>query len=207
MCGLECDGARYHSGWRARTSDVWRQEILESKGWKILRIWSTDWFENSEVTKNRLAKELIALRYEAQSTIIPVQEQFIRRSDLEQSINEVNETSRESLNKTVKTIEASQVAKSSTPAITQPDKSGIAHIRESTEVCVEVGDTVEYEFIDEGRLASSQIVRGLGDPTSGRINRDSPLAKALLDNSIGDQIPFLSPSGIKNLVVRAIHRN
>jgi hypothetical protein len=28
LCGLECDGARYHSGWRARTSDVWRQEIL-----------------------------------------------------------------------------------------------------------------------------------------------------------------------------------
>ena len=84
LCGLECDGARYHSSWRARTNDVWRQEILESKGWKILRIWSTDWFENSEEAKNKLAKELLALRDAVQSKAVFTQHQFIRRASIDQ---------------------------------------------------------------------------------------------------------------------------
>ena len=42
--GIECDGAAYHSSRSARDRDRIRQEILESRGWAIHRIWSTDWF-------------------------------------------------------------------------------------------------------------------------------------------------------------------
>ena len=58
LCGLECDGRKYHSSWSARMNDIWRQEILESKGWKILRIWSTEWFGHQEKAKQKLLKEL-----------------------------------------------------------------------------------------------------------------------------------------------------
>ena len=197
LCGLECDGARYHSGWRARTSDVWRQEILEAKGWKILRIWSTDWFENSEEAKNKLAKELLALRDAIQSKAVPTQHQFIRRASIDQVAYEPIVTSRVSPVKTAQTPEASDATKEAAPAIVQTAAN--------TQICVEVGDTVEYEYFD-GRLASAKIVRGTGDPTSGSINRDSALAKALLDAETGDAIEFLSPKGKINLVVRAIHR-
>ena len=44
LCGIECDGATYHSSRSARDRDRLRQEILESRGWNIRRIWSTDWF-------------------------------------------------------------------------------------------------------------------------------------------------------------------
>jgi very-short-patch-repair endonuclease len=46
LLGIECDGASYHSGRSARDRDRLRQEILEKLGWKIHRIWSTDWFKN-----------------------------------------------------------------------------------------------------------------------------------------------------------------
>ena len=46
LCGVECDGRAWHSGWHARHNDIWRQKILESKGWKIVRIWSNEWFTN-----------------------------------------------------------------------------------------------------------------------------------------------------------------
>jgi superfamily I DNA and/or RNA helicase/very-short-patch-repair endonuclease len=49
LFGIECDGATYHSSLTARERDRLRQEILESRGWVIHRIWSTDWFRN----KNR----------------------------------------------------------------------------------------------------------------------------------------------------------
>lgn len=197
LCGLECDGARYHSGWRARTSDVWRQEILEAKGWKILRIWSTDWFENSEAEKNKLAKELLVLRDADQSKAVPTQHQFLRRAGIDQVADELIVRSSES---TVKTTKVSD------PATVQSETTTFVQTPTNTEVCVEVGDTVEYEYLDNGQLASAQIVRGTGDPTSGSINRDSALAKALLDAVSGETIQFQSPKGKINLVVRAIHR-
>ena len=58
LCGVECDGAPFHSGWTARTRDVWRQDILESKGWTILRIWSTRWYDDPAGVKDELAKHL-----------------------------------------------------------------------------------------------------------------------------------------------------
>jgi len=66
LCGIECDGAQYHTGWKVRSNDIWRQQVLESKGWKILRIWSTDWFNDCTLEKNRILDEL--KRLEAKNT-------------------------------------------------------------------------------------------------------------------------------------------
>jgi len=46
ILGIECDGATYHSARSARDRDRLRQEVLESLGWRIHRIWSTDWFRD-----------------------------------------------------------------------------------------------------------------------------------------------------------------
>ena len=46
MLGIECDGATYHSARSARDRDRLGQQVLENLGWKIHRIWSTDWWRN-----------------------------------------------------------------------------------------------------------------------------------------------------------------
>ena len=46
VLGIECDGATYHSARTARERDRLRQEVLENMGWKIYRIWSTDWIKD-----------------------------------------------------------------------------------------------------------------------------------------------------------------
>lgn len=43
VLGIECDGAVFHSTEYARDRDRARQKLLESRGWRIHRIWSTDW--------------------------------------------------------------------------------------------------------------------------------------------------------------------
>lgn len=55
LLGIECDGASYHSSRSARDRDRLRQFLLEDKGWKVHRIWSTDWFsnQNSEIIRLR----------------------------------------------------------------------------------------------------------------------------------------------------------
>lgn len=58
LLGIECDGASYHSGRSARDRDRLRQEILENQGWKIHRVWSTDWFKSRNTEIARLLKRI-----------------------------------------------------------------------------------------------------------------------------------------------------
>ena len=48
LLGIECDGAMFHSGVSVRERDVFRQRFLEDRGWKIHRIWSTNWWQHKE---------------------------------------------------------------------------------------------------------------------------------------------------------------
>lgn len=54
LLAIECDGKAYHSARSARDRDRLRQQILESMGWKFYRIWSTDWYKNKRIEKDRL---------------------------------------------------------------------------------------------------------------------------------------------------------
>lgn len=55
--GIECDGATYHSSKTARDRDRIRQSILEGLGWRICRIWSTDWIRNPDLQIKRILAE------------------------------------------------------------------------------------------------------------------------------------------------------
>jgi hypothetical protein len=62
ICGIEADGATYHSSPSARDNDRLRQELLESRGWKILRILSTDFFHNKENAMEKLVDKIQQIR-------------------------------------------------------------------------------------------------------------------------------------------------
>ena len=60
VLGIECDGATYHSAKSARDRDRLRQQVLEEKqGWRIHRIWSTDWFNRPQ---HEIEKALTAIK-------------------------------------------------------------------------------------------------------------------------------------------------
>ncbi len=54
LAGIECDGATYHGSATARDRDKVRQTVLENLGWKIFRIWSTDWFRSPAPVVERI---------------------------------------------------------------------------------------------------------------------------------------------------------
>lgn len=60
LLGIECDGARYHSARSARDRDRLRQCVLEGLGWRIHRIWSTDWFRDPEGELRKVVREIEA---------------------------------------------------------------------------------------------------------------------------------------------------
>ena len=54
LLGIECDGAKYHDAAVTRDRDRLRQQILERLGWRLHRVWSTDWYRNRIATEERL---------------------------------------------------------------------------------------------------------------------------------------------------------
>jgi len=52
--GIECDGESYHSAATARERDRLREEVLVKLGWRLHRIWSTDWFRSRASESEKL---------------------------------------------------------------------------------------------------------------------------------------------------------
>jgi len=65
VLGIECDGAMYHSSKVARERDIYRQKFLESKGWKIHRIWSRNWWIDKQRELNKIQKVIESMVQEA----------------------------------------------------------------------------------------------------------------------------------------------
>ncbi len=61
LAGVEADGAQYHSAQTARDRDRLRHRVLEGKGWKLLRVWSPDWWRDREGCTERLDRALRSL--------------------------------------------------------------------------------------------------------------------------------------------------
>ena len=80
LLAVECDGATYHSAKSSRDRDRLRQQILESLGWKVHRIWSTDWFKNSQEQMQILLEKL--------SNLIPLVDNNI--ADLDVTLSKVS---------------------------------------------------------------------------------------------------------------------
>ncbi len=81
LLAIECDGAAYHASKTARDRDRLRQSILETMGWQFYRIWSTDWFRNPRVEKERLLAAVQAAVDRASADYADSEEEPLNASD------------------------------------------------------------------------------------------------------------------------------
>ncbi|WP_252177136.1 DUF4011 domain-containing protein [Endozoicomonas sp. 4G] len=58
LAGVECDGATYHGSPSARDRDRVRHNVLENLGWHLIRLWSTDYFQDPEGAIERVDRLL-----------------------------------------------------------------------------------------------------------------------------------------------------
>ncbi len=54
LAGIECDGYSYKKAKTARDRDSLRFSVLERMGWKMYRVWSTEWITNEISAKKQL---------------------------------------------------------------------------------------------------------------------------------------------------------
>lgn len=195
LMGVECDGATYHSSRSARDRDRHRQEILESLGWNIHRVWSTDWFDNPRREAERL-RSAIATRLEqlktrlAERAAIPVSPR--KSSDLSAPPGRTAPARTEET-QLVLPVEPLEQPKPERPPA--PPKNGVARL----------GSKVRLRYLDKG-LETYQftIVKDPSAPEKGLVNRNAPLAKAVLDAEAGDELEILLGSLIRKAVVESV---
>lgn len=58
LAGIECDGATYHGSPSARDRDRVRHGVLENLGWRLVRLWSTDYFQDREEAISKVDRRL-----------------------------------------------------------------------------------------------------------------------------------------------------
>jgi very-short-patch-repair endonuclease len=58
VAGVECDGPMYRGAETARDRDRLRQQVLEARGWRLLRLWSTDWYKDRAGQIERLLSQV-----------------------------------------------------------------------------------------------------------------------------------------------------
>lgn len=70
---------------------------------------------------------------------------------------------------------------------------------------VSLGKTVEFKELPDEEPESYTIVGAAeADPMSGKISNDSPIAKALLDHKVGDQVVIATPGGDMNVQILSV---
>ena len=186
ICGIECDGAQFHADWRARSRDIWRQRILESKGWHIERVWSTDWFRNPDNTKSKLIEIIRRIESASAVGIVPLSFQT-QSASVAEDTSALEATSQPKRSVGVKDDSAK-------PSRSVPQRP-VAPPIESREI--QIGDTVTFKYVDELMPRHVKIVP-LNQPcdrASGIIWPKDPLALALLGSGVGDIADVSLPTG------------
>lgn len=160
ICGIECDGATYHSSKSARDRDRLREEVLNRLGWDLYRIWSTDWFRDP----------------------------LGRRDALRVYLAERLETLIKNMPKTVQpaAVEPRQIA-TQTPQTERRDDSNSAAPRRPQSNAAPIRAEVKRESVktrteaDGVRNGTKLSIRYLNGPRAGVV------AKILLQKSSGDR--------------------
>lgn len=58
VLGIECDYQAYQNSAEVLERDVYRIKFLEGKGWKIVRVWSRDWWQSPKNVLDKLITEI-----------------------------------------------------------------------------------------------------------------------------------------------------
>lgn len=175
ICGVECDGATYHSAKSARDRDRLREEVLGRLGWSLYRIWSTDWFRDPLGGREALKKHLASI----------LKTRLKEASNREIALVDGN-SEHENVPQSRMPDECSAIARESTPSAQEQQKF------------VAIGSKILVHYLDgprAGAKAKFWIQRRTDDPAYvledyRTIGVETPIAQALLDATIGDVVSY-----------------
>lgn len=201
VLGVECDGATYHSSCSARDRDRLREEVLRSRGWKLHRIWSTDWFSNASGERARLKR------------VIEQQIEMLLESRVEKAIDlpsielvEVpiadNRSRPETSNSSLLQDNPLNNGIEGAPSLNPINWQHCIASEASSVRTVSVGDKVRLRKLDEtGEEMMVTLSSVRNSPEDGLISLATPLGEAILDAEEGEEIEYQVGAYIRKVKV------
>lgn len=88
LVGVECDGASYHSAATARDRDKVRAAVLDGLGWRLVRVWSTEWWVDKHGALQKLNAQIESLLEDsrAKADDNKASAQFIDQSEVDPEV-------------------------------------------------------------------------------------------------------------------------
>jgi very-short-patch-repair endonuclease/transcription elongation GreA/GreB family factor len=201
---IELDGDQYHTPDRW-ADDYRRQQILERVGWKFWRCWGSSFYLNPDECMEDLVQTLQTMGIEPFSSdntdsnhytehrVIGIEQEA--EPDLDEP-EESEDTSEKSPEQMVLFSKQKRTSlETQTPE--KPDEDIVSSITKTIpvddasdeEIIVEVGDLVLISYNDEPTLQNTiKISEDEHDPDMKIIHHTKPLAQALLDAEINEEI-------------------
>lgn len=182
IMGIECDGAPYHTSKSARDRDRLREEVLKRLGWKLHRIWSTDWFNDPKGQAERLRKTI---------------------SDRLRELNA--DTATDPLTNNLRPVGGS-IALASQGGPTSIGDDAQEGMRDpSLGARVEVGDTVTFRYLSGSQFSVTVTISAVfSDANRGVIKQEHPLAVALLGSEEGEEVEVMIGSTVRKALVERV---
>lgn len=193
ICGIECDGATYHSSKSARDRDRLREEVLNRLGWELYRLWSTDWFRDPlgcrEVLKTYLAERLEGLVKNMPKIVQPKQVEQ-KRIELP-----ARQPERKSITSTVPNGSASPAAATKTSPAGTEVRHSVAQIDTDG---IRIGTKLSIRYLNGpragvvGKFWFQEITNDRQFEVNGykSVGTDSPLGEALEGAQANDIVTF-----------------
>ena len=185
LIGIECDGASYHSSRWARDRDRLQQAVLESHGWTLHRIWSTDWFHRPE---DELCKAVAAIEKAREAQISEV-----RRRDAA-SAAVLSETSDDPATPDAASAATGQSGSEPEAPTASDSTSSTSTASKATAVAVTSPAAIERVHDD-----------GAADPENGH-GLDSPYIEADVGPDTSKSFYEFGRTGLDRFVVRIVQQ-
>lgn len=219
---IELDGDQYHTPDRW-ADDYARQSILERVGWRFWRCWGSSFIMDSEGCLQDLVETLNnngiePVGYESESQAIYTEHRVLDRKD-ELDENDKDVDTRESkdrmtvyeqldlpLDRKVDPSKSEFIAAQETvsPKIEEIREEGIG----IGDLMVEVGDRVLISYNDEPNLQHTiKISATQHDPDMKIIKKNMPLAQALLEAEVNEEVEIPAGGGTRIITILNIEKS
>lgn len=194
---IECDGATYHGSAEDHAWDMYRQDILEDNGFVFHRIWSRDWWENSERELERVVNFIHQQDEKDPGDELfddPAAEDVELSSLLEEAglfIEEEPKDEKETIEETASSKEDKEKPKKK-EAFKKDDQQIQIDYKSSTRPLIEIGQVVKLKYLDEGREIKIKLSKNVSDSKQKNgvtiLDEKSPVGQAILGERVGDTV-------------------
>ncbi|WP_409029050.1 AAA domain-containing protein [Gracilimonas sediminicola] len=185
---IECDGAAYHSSVEAYSWDMYRQEILEEYGFVFHRIWSREFWENSEREINKLVN-FIREQDEKDQGFKALQDPVASDLFIEDVFEQV---SFEELDDKPEIVEKENVKADLEKSNPTPKRETNQQLELKEIEIVRVDDTVTLLEVDTEKKIKVAFKKGKKNVTETNgitiLNDKSPLGEAVIGRKVGETI-------------------